>query len=124
MVRNNVRRVAPNATVTFTRASYANFTDVGQAEDFGDVNSNGACDNGETFEDANANGVWDANRGQNGNGGARDAVLYGVSVSYKRLFPIGRLIGQSDNMVLNTTTILRNQPYGLQQGAPATGTCP
>ena len=44
---------------------------------------------GEPFEDANANGTWDEDRGSDGQGGARDAVLYVVSVSYRRAFGVG-----------------------------------
>ena len=40
-----------------------------------DINANGTCDSGEAYEDANGNGIWDANRGRIGSGGARDAVL-------------------------------------------------
>jgi hypothetical protein len=92
-------------------------------EDFVDTNSDGICDAGETFEDANSNGVWDANQGRTGNGGARDAVLYTVTVSYPRILPIGRLLGQSNTTTMISSTVLRNQPYGLQN-TPATATCP
>ena len=119
-----VRLVAANSTIVFNRKSYTNFTDVGQPEEFTDTDSNGLCDGGETFEDANGNGVWDANQGRTGNGGARDAVLYTVLVSYPRIFPIARLIGQSNTTQMAATTVLRNQPYGLQNTYPPTGTCP
>jgi len=69
-VRTVVRRIAPDATLAFSRKSYTSFTDVGQPEEYTDTNSNGACDNGETFEDANRNGIWDADQGSVGNGGA------------------------------------------------------
>jgi Flp pilus assembly protein TadG len=118
-----VRRIAPGATVTFNRSSYASFTSVGAPEDYSDVNMDGSCDNGETFEDANSNGVWDANQGRSGNGGARDAVLYKVTVSYPRILPIGRLLGQSNTTTMISTTVLRNQPFGLQ-GTPPMRTCP
>ena len=118
-----VRRIAPGSTITFARASYTNFTNIGQPEDFTDTDSNGSCSGGETFEDSNGNGVWDASQGRTGNGGARDAVLYTVTVNYPRLFPIGRFIGQSSSILMSSTTVLRNQPFGLQ-GTPATGICP
>ena len=118
-----VRQIAPNASIVFSRKSYTNFTDVGQPEEFIDGDSNGTCDNGETFEDANSNAVWDANQGRTGNGGARDAVLYTVMISYPRYFPVARFIGGSNMILLSTTTVLRNQPYGLQNTAPPTGIC-
>jgi Flp pilus assembly protein TadG len=123
-VTTAVRRIAPNASIAFDRKSYTNFTDVGQPEEFVDTDSNGICSGGETFEDANANAVWDANQGRTGNGGARDAVLYTVMITYPRYFPIAQLVGQSNLTVLATTTVLRNQPYGLQSTTPATGICP
>ena len=75
-----VRRIAPNANLEFTRKSYTSFSDIGQPEEFVDTNSDGTCDNGETFEDANRNGVWDAEQGRTGNGGARDAILSTVTL--------------------------------------------
>jgi hypothetical protein len=109
-----VRQVAPGATVTFTRTTYSDFADVGMPEDFDDIDRDGSCNNNEPYEDANGNNTYDLDRGKTGNGGARDAVLYKVDVSYKRILPIGRLIGQSDTTKMSATTVLRNQPYGIQ----------
>ena len=126
LVTQAVRSISPNATLQFARTAYANFSDVGQGEDFVDSDSDTICNNGEAFEDANGNGTWDADQGTAGQGGARDAVLYAVTISYPRLFPIARLIpGQTDTFTMNSQTVLRNQPYGLQDtSAPATGNCP
>ena len=120
-----VHAVAGNATLTFDRTAYASFASVARPEDYTDVNNDGTCNDGEPFEDANENGVWDADSGSSGFGGARDAVLYTVTVVYPRAFPIAKLIpGQTDNFTLTATTVLRNQPYGLQNTAStATGNC-
>ena len=119
IVTKAVKSVAPGATLTFNRSSYANFTDVGRPEDYTDLNANGTCDNGEPFEDANSNSAWDASSGTSGFGGARDAVLYSVTVRYQRAFPIASFIpGQSDEFTLVANTVLRNQPYGLQESPP------
>ena len=125
IVTRAVHAVSPSATMQFDRRAYASFADVARPEDFTDVNSNGTCDNGEPFEDVNGNSAWDADRAAAGFGGARDAVLYSVTVTYRRPFPIARFIpGQTDDFTLHTQTVLRNQPYGAQnQGAPATGNC-
>lgn len=125
-VTNAVKAISPDATVTFQRKSYVTFSDVSQPEDFTDQDNDQICNNGEPFEDSNANGVWDADRGKVGLGGARDAVLYTVTVSYPRLFPIAKLIpGQTDTFTMSTSTVLRNQPFGLQQEpASAIGNCP
>jgi Flp pilus assembly protein TadG len=119
IVTKAVHAVAPNATLSFSRKAYTNFTDAVRPEDYTDVNGNGTCDAGEPFEDANTNGNWDQNPGATGFGGARDAVLYSVTVNYKRVFPIAKFIpGQSDDFTLVANTILRNQPYGQQASPP------
>lgn len=113
-VETVVRQIAPSATLTFARKTYSDFSDVGMPEDFDDVDKDGSCNNGEPYEDANGNGTYDLDRGKTGNGGARDAVLYTVNVSYKRILPVGRLVGQGDTMTMQVVTVLRNQPYGIQ----------
>jgi Flp pilus assembly protein TadG len=114
-VINEVRTVVPaNATVTLKKLSYFDFNDVGQPEPFTDTNNDGICNNGEPFQDTNRNGQWDANRGAVGIGGARDVVLYTVTVSYRRLFPIYALIGMPQNATVEGTTVLRNQPFDQQ----------
>lgn len=109
-----VRQIAPGATLTFGRTTYSDFSDVGMPEDFDDVDKDGICNNGEPYEDANGNSTYDLDRGKTGNGGARDAVLYTVTVTYNRIVPIGRLVGQGDTMTMKVITVLRNQPYGIQ----------
>ncbi|ABC63744.1 TadE/TadG family type IV pilus assembly protein [Erythrobacter litoralis] len=116
-VRKNVQTVIPGATLTFTRKNYANFEDVGIPEDFTDTSGSedGICNNGEPFDDVNGNGVWDADRGADGLGGARDAVLYGASASFERVFPFHSFVpGMSKDVVIEGATVLRNQPYNEQ----------
>jgi Flp pilus assembly pilin Flp len=118
-VTDAVHRIVPNATLAFDRASYSNFSDIGTPEDFTDINGDGACDDSEPYEDANGNGTWDTDRGRTGQGGARDAVLYTVKVSYPHAFPVGALIGLSNTETMQATTVLRNQPYSDQSVTPA-----
>lgn len=113
-VTSAVHNISPGAAVKFSRKSYASFSDVNTPEDFTDVNGDGACNNGEPFEDANGNNVWDVDRGVAGLGGARDAVLYTVNVSYPRLFPIGGFVGLPELHQMKSETVLRNQPYAQQ----------
>lgn len=122
-VTRMVREIAPGATLVFHRTSYASFDDVGTPEDWNDVNGDGSCNDGEPFEDANRNGSWDANRGKTGFGGARDAVLYEVDVTYTRVFPVSKILGQSPEFSTTARTVLRNQPYGMQDMSNATGNC-
>lgn len=122
-VRRQVGLVVPNANVTFNRKAYSNFSNVGMPEDFTDVNGNGQCNAGEPFEDANGNGIWDQDRGANGMGGARDAVLYTVTVTYRRPFPMATLIGLPRDVTSVAKTVLRNQPYDSQRSLAIPGTC-
>jgi hypothetical protein len=118
-----VHQIAPGATMVFDRTSYTTFGDVSKPEDWNDLDANGSCNDGETFEDANGNGSWDQDQGTAGFGGARDAVLYQVTVTYVRPFPISRLIGQSPTFTTSARTVLRNQPYGLQSITRTPGSC-
>jgi len=122
-VTQMVREIAPGAQLEFSRTSYSSFSDVGQPEDWNDVNGSGTCDDGEPFEDANGNGSWDANQGATGFGGARDAVLYEVDVTYTRVFPISKLMGASPEFTTTARTVLRNQPYAAQDTSRTTGNC-
>ena len=128
-VSKAVLAIAPGSTLSFSRKSYSNFTSASRPENYDDLNSNATCDNGEAFEDANKNGTWDKDIGTSGFGGARDArdaVLYTVTVAYKRLFPIASFIpGQAKTITMTATNVLRNQPYGLSASTskPPTGSC-
>lgn len=123
-VTDQVNIIAPSATVTFNQKAYFDFGDVEQEEIFDDENGDGVCNANEAFEDANDNGQWDADRGQSGNGGARDAVLFTATMTYPRLFPMAELIGLPENVELSSSTVLRNQPFDTQDRSVATRNCP
>lgn len=123
-VRDQIHNVIPSATVTFQRTSYANFSDVRQPEEFTDNNGDGECNANEPFEDLNDNGIWDADRGQSGLGGARDAVLYVATANYARIFPLHDMIGLSSEVEIEASTVLRNQPFETQSvRTPQVGNC-
>ncbi len=109
-----VHDVVPGATMVFSRKNYQTFQDVRKPEDYTDTNGNGVCDDGEPFEDLNANGNWDQDRGRDGLGGARDAVLYTATASYPRLFPLHGFIDVPKTTTVDAGTVLRNQPYDEQ----------
>jgi hypothetical protein len=115
-VRDQVTPLVGDADIAFSRRFYRTFSDAAaaRAETWTDSDANGTCDNGEPYDDENHNQVWDPDGGNAGQGGAKDATLYTVRVSYPRFFPIHRLIGGSDTMRLSASTVLRNQPYGDQ----------
>lgn len=119
-----VHKLVPSASLEFARSSYSSFADVDRAEDFSDLNEDGRCNDDEPFEDANANGRWDEDRGKQGMGGARDAVLYEVTVTYPRAFGIAGLIGLPTTFTTHSSTVLRNQPWGEQVFIGKPGNCP
>lgn len=127
-VKNQVRALSNNATITVTRRYYRTFTDaaVARAEAWTDTNANGTCDSGEPYEDANNNSNWDKDGGNEGQGGAKDATLYTVTMTYPRFFPIYRMVGGSNTTKLTASTVLRNQPYSDQNSyaAPQVRNCP
>jgi Flp pilus assembly protein TadG len=130
-VTGQAKALANNSDVTITRKWYRTFSNAAAAkfEPFTDTNGNGTCDGpsggtpGELYEDNNGNGRWDATGGNTGSGGAKDAVVYTVSVSYPRMFPIYRMMGGSSTTSITASTVLRNQPYG-DQGSPTVRNCP
>ena len=124
-VIDRVKTVVPNtATVQLEKLSHFEFSDIGEQEDYDDDNGDGICNNNEVFVDANSNGQWDDNRGAQGIGGARDAVLYTAVVSYDRLFPMYGLAGLPQQVTIRASTVLRNQPYDEQDISSDTGNCP
>lgn len=110
-VKKTVLNVAPSATMTFKRTSYHSFSEVGRPEDYTDTNNNLKCDKGEPYEDTNDNGTWDTDQGDDGVGGARDAVLYQVTVTYPQPFGVAGLFGWPSTYTMTTKTILANQPW-------------
>ncbi len=115
-VKAQVRALANNSTVTITRRYYRTFSKAAAAaaEPWTDTNHNGTCDAGEPYEDDNLNSNWDKDGADAGQGGAKDAVLYTVTVSYPRFFPIYNFVGGSHTTTISGATVLANQPYGDQ----------
>lgn len=124
-VIDQVQNVVPDsATVTLEKLSHFEFEDIGEEEEYSDDNGDGICNDGEPYVDYNSNGQWDADRGKAGIGGARDAVLYTAVVSYDRLFPMYGLAGLPQQVEVRASTVLRNQPYDVQDVTVSTGNCP
>lgn len=126
-VREKVQLLAANSTVEFSRRYFRDFTKAAQAtaEAYQDINENGRCDNNEPFQDNNRNTVWDRDGGDNGQGGAKDNVVYTVTMTYPRLLPIAKIVGLSENVTVQARTVLENQPFGEQNayGPPLVGHC-
>lgn len=115
-IRKQAKAMANNADIKFTRRFYRTFAEAAAAkpEDWGDTNKDGTCNRGERYQDANLNSVWDADGGNEGQGGAKDATFYTVTMTYPSLFPLWRMIGGSNTQTVKASTILRNQPYNDQ----------
>lgn len=110
-VRNKVHNVFADANVTFTRKAYDSYDEIGDPENYTDSNKNGRYDTGECYQDVNGNHNWDSDRGQNGNGGAEDVVVYTASMQITRILPVWTMLGQPQSTTIKASTVLRNQPY-------------
>jgi len=115
IVLEQVRNVVPaSAQISLEKKSYTDFDDIGEPEEFTDDNGDGLCNEGEPFVDTNSNGRWDADRGEDGLGSARDALVYTVTVSYDRMFPMNSIAGFPEKVELSASNVLRIQPYDVQ----------
>ena len=120
-VKAQVRDLVNDAQVDTKRRFYRSFAEAKAAkpETFNDTDSNGRCNGGEAYEDANGNNQWDEDGGNEGQGGAKDAVYYTVIIKYDALFPFWSMIGGSEKNTVTASTILRNQPYNGQESYDA-----
>jgi len=120
-IERQIRGVAPRATIAVTVQNYYQYSGIGNPEKLmTDVSRNGRFDAGDNdcWEDLNRNGQYDANAGRSGTGGANDVVFYSATVSLRRLFPMAKLLGQSQTLVIRAQTAVRNQPYADQTVPP------
>jgi Flp pilus assembly protein TadG len=128
-VKAQAAALVNNAAVTIDRRFYRTFSlaAAAQAEHWSDTDNDKTCDHGEQYQDDNGNGIWDADGGDSGQGGAKDRVVYTVTVTYPRMLPIYKFIGIGNTQTITARTVLQNQPYS-DQGSYSTvvksGTCP
>lgn len=113
-VRRRVGPVAPGAVFEFKRAFQQQYVTINRKEPFSDLDGDGKCNDGEPYEDLNDNGIRDLATGVDGQGNARDVVVFQVDVEYDRLFPMPSLSGWSNENTVVGRTILRNQPFRQQ----------
>lgn len=124
LVKDALKPILPNATITTTRQSYFDFADINRPEKFTDSNGNGTCNTGEPYVDENRSGSWEANIGQSGNGGAGDVVLYTVTVTYKPIFRMTTMSGWNNDRTMKAVGVRKNQPFANQTGyGSSSGTC-
>ena len=85
---------------------------------------NNVYDSDECFIDQNSNDTWDADIGVSGRRGAQDVVWIKASVTFKRIFPLWKFLGQPQEMTLTAQSFLRNQPFDARPGRSDVRICP
>jgi hypothetical protein len=124
MVENLVKPVLPGVEINPVRKSFYDFPDIDRPEEFSDENGNDICDDGEAFVDENRSGSWEANIGQDGNGGSSDVVMYTVTATYSPVFKVPFMPDFWNERSLKATAVKKNQPFGNQEEYGTTaGTC-
>lgn len=120
---DQVHKLVPHGSVEFERVSFSNYgLAQARAEPFVDTNDSNSCDAGESFLDLNDNRQHDLDGARVGGGGARDVVIYTVTLTYDRLFPVAGLIGLDPTVSVQAQTLLKNQPFD-RQVQPVTRVC-
>lgn len=114
LVSDSISPVLPGAVTVSSRLSYNDFTDIGRPEPFNDSNTNGTCDNSESYTDQNGNGHWDVDVGLSGNGSASDVIVYTVNVDYTPIFKIPYAPDMWNSRRLTAVAVRKNQPYATQ----------
>jgi hypothetical protein len=112
-----------DGTLSFSRVYYQNYQDVSLPEDFTDINLNGTREAGECYIDRNGNEQWDADVGLAGRGGAQDVVIYKATITYQKLFPLWKFLGQSNMQSITGVTQIRNQPFSAQSARVGVQIC-
>ena len=115
-VKTQAAALANNSKVDIDRRFYRTFSlaAAAKAEHWTDNDKDGTCNHGDPYQDDNGNGVWDADGGDDGAGGAKDRVVYTVTVTYPRMLPIYRFVGIGNTQTITAKTVLQNQPYSDQ----------
>jgi Flp pilus assembly pilin Flp len=117
-VKTQLDTFSTNGTVTITKKSYYQFSNVEKLEPLTkDVNGNNALDSGDCYQDVNNNSVRDESS-KDGLGGSDDIVFYNVSFDFPRAVPLGNLLGWSSTQNVSVNTLMKNQPYGSQAVPP------
>nr|WP_281397114.1 TadE/TadG family type IV pilus assembly protein [Sphingobium boeckii] len=114
-VKGQLSQIAKPADITVQSAAFEQYSKIGKPEKLTtDVNSNGSYDKlgPDCFIDDNLNNAYDtSSQGRNGIGDAEDIVRYQVTVSYKRLTPLAKMVGMDDPVTIGRGAFLRSEPY-------------
>lgn len=119
-----VENADTDISFSFDPTYYGNYADIALPEDFTDANANGVWDTNECFVDRNGNRTYDTDVGLAGRGGAQDVVSISAEVTYRRIFPLWALMGDTQNHTISARTYLRNQPFSAQAARVGVRVCP
>jgi Flp pilus assembly pilin Flp len=99
--------------------NYTDFSRIAAAEKITkDINNNGVLESGDCWLDEDNDGLFGVNGGQEGIGGADDAVYYNTTIKMKSLFPFYKTINGTEYKEFVVKTLVINQPF-QQQNARA-----
>ena len=124
-VANRLQEFSRNAEIEVETDFYSDFTGVAVAEPLTTDQGTPNVYNRTTdcYRDINGSGKFSRDMGRTGMGGSEDVVRMQVRMTYPRLFPMGSLLGWSDDVEIVQETMLRNQPYGSRTVAAAPILC-
>lgn len=113
---DNIHAVMPGATVTIAKGTFYKYSQMDAMERLTtDPNGNNVLDINDCWEDVDDNSARNVvTAGKAGIGGADDIVRYNVTTTYPRLMPVYKLIGAGANATINSTTLVKRQPYATQ----------
>ena len=116
IVEATVKKIAADATFTWDKKSYFQFSGINKPEKLtDDKNANGKYDAGDCWEDLNPNNKYDTSPGRDGIGGADDIVFYKVKVDFAPLVDISGLFPFiTKTRTVNASTIIKRQPFAAQ----------
>lgn len=123
-VEENIRSAVFEILPTYARhddnvdvsvRNYTDFSRIAAAEKITkDINNNGVVDSGDCWIDEDNDGQFGINQGQEGIGGADDAVYYNTTITMKSLFPFHEFLSGSPDKQFVVQTLVINQPFQQQ----------
>lgn len=112
-VKDSLGDVGIDAGVEISMKVYDSFSDIGAEEPYTDSDGDLTCNNGEFYTDVNGNGSWDADMGASGAGGEENIMVMSINVELPYMMHgFIDAFSESPHMNLETSTAVRNEPFG------------
>lgn len=112
-VKDILNDVGIDAGVEISMKVYDSFSDIGSEEPYTDSDGDLTCNNGEFYTDVNGNGTWDADMGASGAGGEENIMVMSINVELPYMMHgFIDAFTATPHMDLETSTAVRNEPYG------------